>query len=321
MSHHRTHSTVIPARQATTLSSTPKYFFRYEHHIELMSSSQGNKNTEDGTDSHNDEDDLGDKVLAYIQNEVDKSNIRAAKLAAHLGISVDDAEAELCGLLSATGCGSFRFERQNSDGSSLESFMVFSFPDDISRVASVVRRRESLQASMIAFFNSFLMFLRFLAGIGIFLSIAIVSLIAIIAIVAALIALLSNNNNRHGHGGSHRLRSIIRTFRECLWLYAMFGGGGNPFFRDLAMETSFGLSMMYLSPFSPFFWINMVMMNRRRNLRHRRQRGWSRNNSGSFTLSRNITEEERPFLAHPGSGSWTRNDTDEGNNHTTASFR
>ena len=87
-----------------------------------------------------------------------------------------------------------------------------------------------------------------------------------------------------------------------------------------ATHASFGLSMIYLSPFSPFFWINMALMNRRR---RRRQRRWGRNTTSANSVSffENTNEEEAPFLAHPGSGAWSRNDTNEEESNTLTSIR
>ena len=209
------------------------------------------------------EEDLGHRVLTYIANESEKSDVRAGKVAVALGISVDDAEAELCGLLSTLGCGSFRFD---SDSGA----MIFQFPDNVASLGSAVRRKESFFETIYAIGFSVMTFLRFLAGIGILISIAIVTVVAVVVVVAGFIALMTSDRGRmHGNGGLRRLRMILFSIREIFWLYAMFGGGGNPFFQDLSYEASSCLNLILLSPFSPCFWLNLMMMNRRRRSRRR----------------------------------------------------
>jgi len=222
-----------------------------------------NNNHDEIEEEEEEEEDLGHRVLTYIANESEKSDVRAGKVAVALGISVDDAEAELCGLLSTMGCGSFRFD---SDSGA----MIFEFPDNVASLGSAVRRKESFFETIYAIGFSVMTFLRFLAGIGILISIAIVTAVAVVAVVAGFIALMTSDRGRmHGNGGLRRLRMILFSIREIFWLYAMFGGGGNPFFQDLSYEASSCLNLILLSPFSPCFWLNLMMMNRRRRSRRR----------------------------------------------------
>ena len=268
-------------------------------------------NNSDEDNNNNNDDELVMKVLKFIEEQNDKTSIRPGKLAVYLGISMDDAEAELCALLSITGCGSFRMESVHgsdavSSGNSLSPnssavTMVFTFPENIGSKVKNMRRKESFYASLMAFCSSVVMFLRFLSGIGIFISIAIVAIVAVVAIIAAFVALIANSNNTRGGHGHRQLRSFFRALREFLWLYAMFGGNnGNPFFRDLAFNASYGLSMLYLSPFSPFFWINMMLINRRRQMRQTRSR-WRAGDS--FMSGRGYdrrNDENSAFLVREG---------------------
>ena len=64
--------------------------------------------------------------------------IRPGRLSQELGLSINDASAELCGLLKAVGPGStFKFEE--IDGIQT---MVFTFPPDFEKLALANERKE-----------------------------------------------------------------------------------------------------------------------------------------------------------------------------------
>ena len=106
---------------------------------------------------------LDDRVISVVRSSPD-CTIRPARLSSELGISVEDATAELCGLLRAVGGGedgaSFRFEEvganastttaASADGSvgakmksrATATTMVFTFPPDFEALAKRFRRKK-----------------------------------------------------------------------------------------------------------------------------------------------------------------------------------
>ena len=91
---------------------------------------------------------LDQNILRLIhQCPLNDSNhyvIKPAYLASRLGISLDDAQSELCGLMSAVGGGedgaSFVFEKVESLNASTMT-MVFTFPCDFESRALSYRRK------------------------------------------------------------------------------------------------------------------------------------------------------------------------------------
>jgi len=110
------------------------------------------------------------KVVSAVRNSKNLT-IRPARLAAELGISFDDASAELCGLLAAVGGGeggaSFQFEKaemspnpgvdanedafEDAEGGRAKvasaMSMVFKFPKDFETRAGAFRRREDFRST------------------------------------------------------------------------------------------------------------------------------------------------------------------------------
>mmetsp|Transcript_18968 Transcript_18968/g.29308 ORF Transcript_18968/g.29308 Transcript_18968/m.29308 type:complete len:305 (-) Transcript_18968:42-956(-) len=288
------------------------------------SSNEHNNNNADEEET----DTLGSQVLSYIskqlkqqqQNDTTHIVVRPANLATHLGISIDAAERELCGLLSATQCGSFEFE--NSNGNNSVS-MVFQLPRDIVFRAQSVRRREGcwyvLHHSVLV---PLVTTLRVLAGIGILLSITIVAIAAILVLLAALVAVMTGNraNSNNGAHHSRSMRMTLFRLREFLWLYAMFGGNNvNPFFRDAAWSTSL-LCGSLSSPFSPMFWVRMWMLSNRRR-RGRYGRSWAGSSVGTAAADHrrhsSLSDSSRNNALVIREGVWGRDDDDDGDGDAT----
>ena len=79
---------------------------------------------------------LDDRVIQIVKSSKTRDGsqfeIRPGRLAAELGMSVEDACAELCGLLAAVGGGNngARFEFETIQG---QTVMVFYFPLDFAK--------------------------------------------------------------------------------------------------------------------------------------------------------------------------------------------
>ena len=219
--------------------------------------------------------DLDERILSIV-SKCPKHEIRPAKLGAELGISLEDACAELCGLLSAVGEGSsFRF-----DG----DVMVFTFPPDFEKRARRFRRRQTFNECLGRFLLILVKFMKILTAFGLILSLLILSVAAMIGLVAAIIAM-----SRGGHGGGHRaelmrrLHSMFYTMRQLLWCYAMFGGniqGQDPFLQEIAYDLALMSSLCCGNPGSLLFWMRASQLQSRR-----RRRGWApMNRNQSSTL-------------------------------------
>eukprot|EP00804_Cyclotella_cryptica_P020167 CCRYP_010886-RA/>CCRYP_010886-RA protein AED:0.03 eAED:0.03 QI:0/-1/0/1/-1/1/1/0/643 len=205
--------------------------------------------------------------------------IRPAFLASHLGLSLDDATSELCGLLSAVGGGgskegggaSFVFEKVESpdghDGTTMT--MVFTFPVDFEARALSYRRKADWYQRLKILAAVVVKVVKIVTAFGLIVSLAVLIVVGVCLLVAAIIALA-----RGGGGGqrgnhhqilTHKLRYLLLQLRQILWLYAICGGGSqdDPFMREVAGDLAFVLSMCVGNPMHALFWMRM---GRRRRL-------------------------------------------------------
>lgn len=261
--------------------------------------------------------------------------IRPAHLASELGLNIDDATRELCGLMSAVGEGaSFVFERvvvpgdesSNTSASSAASptmTMVFTFPHDFDKLALRHRRRadlwQRLQSLSVVIVKSIKIFTAF----GLIISLAVLIIAGICLLIAAVVALARGGGGGGGHRGNHplmlKLRYLLFQLRQILWLYAIFGGGSqqDPFLREVAGDLAFMMSCCVGSSMHPFFWMRLGGMRRRWN------RGGSVSRRGWGTSSwrnRNwgdgdTTADETDGIAMVRRGSWgnVENETQQHN--------
>lgn len=209
-----------------------------------------------------------DKQIIAVIEAAPHRTVRPARVAAELGISVNDACAELCGLLAAVGGGSdgasFTFE--NIDG---QDVMVFQFPPDFAQRALRRRRYDDFWSSSRRAFSVGIRVLKIVTAFGLILSLLILCVAAIIGLVAVLVG-LSRGENR---GGGHRtllmrqIRSLFFTIRQLLWFYAVFAPtseGQDPFLREIAYDLSLVLSCCCGNPGSLFYWFRAERLARRR---------------------------------------------------------
>jgi len=199
---------------------------------------------DEGDDDYYDSD---ERILRIVEQCSDHE-IRPARLAAELGISVEDASAELCGLLRVVGEGStFYF-----DG----DVMVFTFPNDFQAKAKRWRRRQTAWTAVRGF---------------LLVALKIIKIVLIAAIVAM------SRGGHHGHRDQlvRRLHSMFYTTRQLLWCYAIFGQnfqGQDPFLQEIAYDLALMSSLCCGNPMSLWFWLRASQLGNRS--RHRR-RGWS----------------------------------------------
>lgn len=222
---------------------------------------------------------LRSRILRIVK-ESENYTIRPGKLSSELGLSMDEANAELCGLLKAVGKGSsFHFENIGGVNS-----MVFVFPPDFEKRAVRSERSEDFSTLILDTLQVGIKVAKVLTAFGLILSTVIVSIAGMIALVAALVALSrGGGDSRHARASvSRQIHHLSITIRQLLWCYAMFAPGDDdqdPFFREAAYDTWLVLSLCCGNPSSMWFWL------RARHLRSRRRRyarGWASNNYSIF---------------------------------------
>ena len=255
-----------------------------DDHVSLVSTSE----MDDSNSPEVDLPPLDKRVLAAVRRIPDL-RIKPARLASELGLSIEDATAELCGLLRAVGSSAtFVFESVSAgtnkgiEGTKkMETMtMVFQFPPDFEQKANSTRRKEDTKEVMKNILILAVKIIKVVVAFGLIISIAILLVGGLCAMVAAIIAM-----SRGGHGGRHNqqlsnhTRSMFLSLRQLLWFFAIFGegfdNGQDPFIRETAHTMALGLNVVMGSPRSIWFW----MSARRFRDRQQRGRGWGLNNT------------------------------------------
>ena len=230
---------------------------------------------------------LDERVISVVRAAPDHT-LRPARLASELGISVEDATAELCGLLRAVGGGeggaSFKFEEVGIDGDGTNknastkstTTMSFTFPTNFEARAKRTRRTNDAKQTILSALDVAARALKVFIAFGLIISLAVLSIASIMAMVAALVVLArGGGEGRHRGELLRRIRSLFFTLRQILWCYAVFGpgldSGHDPFLRQTAGDIWLVLSMFCGNPFSFGFWWRANMLNRRR---RRWGQGW-----------------------------------------------
>ncbi|KAL7538106.1 hypothetical protein ACHAXR_008293 [Thalassiosira sp. AJA248-18] len=287
---------------------------------------------------------LDERILDVVRNAKKNDNhrgssnsdhngyvVRPALLASELGLSVEEATRELCGLLSAVGGGedgaSFVFERvempvggghhqdnNKNDGAAAvvgakATTMVFTFPEDFDKRAKRYRRQSEWRERFHSLSIGFVKAIKVFTAFGLIISLAVLIVAGICLLVAAVIALA-----RGGHGGGgghrnhplmHRLRYLFFQLRQILWLYAICGSAvdgeqQDPFMREVAGDLAFMMSICCGNPMHPFFWFRVGGM-RRRWARVRHSRGWG---GGGTTSSSWNHDNNMDGIAMMRRGTW-----------------
>lgn len=215
--------------------------------------------------------------------------IRPGRLAQDLGISIEEASAELSYLLAAVGGGhdgaTFRFE-DVSIGKITTKTMVFQFPTDFKRRLANTQRSEDFQRMLWEALGVGVKLLKIVTAFGLILSLLILSVAAVLGIIGAIIAMSRiEGGHRQRSLLVHQLRSIFYSLRQILWLYALFGpadepsgDGSDPFFKEVAYDLFLFFSVCCGNPGSIFFWLRANQWQTR--LRRRRRMFVSQ---GNFT--------------------------------------
>jgi len=223
-------------------------------------------------------------ILEVVRNSSSENNddkhchvVRPAQLVSSLGLSIEDATRELCGLLSAVGGGkdgaSFVFEKLKFPGAAAAgtNVMVFTFPHDFEQRALRHRRNADFKQRLRTLSIGIVKATKIFTAFGLIISLAVVIIAGICLLVAAVIAMA-----RGGHGGGgghrnhplmHRVRFLFLELRQILWLYAICGGsmGGNqdPFLREVAGDLAVMMSVCCGNPMHIFFWMRLGRMSTR----------------------------------------------------------
>jgi hypothetical protein len=268
-------------------------------------------------------DRLGDRVIECVK-QAPNFTIRPARLAQQLGISIDDASAELCGLLAAVGGGDsgahFKFEEvkledDDDNATAATVTMVFTFPSNFERRCKAYRVKEELKETLMNILFQLFRIVRALISFGLILSIAVISVAAFIALIVAAVAMATggsnNNNNRHG-GHNHRMvelvsrfvQQLLRVVQQILMMYVLFGNndyddrGYHEHAHSMLRATYWLNSGM--NPFwNPWFWASIHRSRMRRGWSTHRAPTWisSTNNNNplrSYVPSRTITASSQP---------------------------
>lgn len=244
---------------------------------------------------------LDERVLAVVRTSPNLT-VRPARLTSELGLSIEDASAELCGLMSAVGStATFRFESVRGDtddgkhaGAGAGAVtMVFTFPQDFERKARNSRRTSDAKAALLHLMNISLKLARVVIAFGLVISLAVVVLFGLCAAVALVVTLSRSGGDNFGRRRTGvMMRMLLRTLRELLWTFAVFGpfvqgeagdgGLGDPYWTDSARNV---LGLCY-GPTSPWFWMRMARWNRRTRIGTSVGEGARRSWGGRSTNSR-----------------------------------
>jgi hypothetical protein len=235
-------------------------------------------------DTYTDSTPLRIKVLKIVKESPDYI-VRPANLSQQLGISINDASAELCGLLQVVGEGSSFYFEDTVGGGKIKS-MVFQFPPDFDIRALRAQQKNDWIVTFKIWGEITIKALKVLVAFGLILSTIIVSIAGLAALIAAFVALSRGGGDSHGARNhiTRQIHNLIITVRQLLWCYAMFGPVGDdqdPFFREVAYDTWLVMSLCCGNPGSIFFWW------RAQHLRHRRQRysrGWGTTTTNNSTF-------------------------------------
>jgi hypothetical protein len=213
-------------------------------------------------------DDIGNKPMDERILELVAKNphkVYPTRLVTELGLSHEDASAELCGLMKAVGSGaSFHFEHLEHGG----AVMCFSFPPDFRRRARRSRAKYERSEVFWTTMAYAVKVLKIVTAFGLILSLLIVTIAGMIGLVAALVAMSrAGNSDHHRNQLMRRIRDMFYSVRQIMWCYAMFGHhfeGQDPFLSELAYDVSLVTSICCGNPSSMWFWFRAQQLSRRR---------------------------------------------------------
>ena len=173
-----------------------------------------------------------DTILELVERN--HASVKPALLVQELGMSVNDASAELCALMSAVGSeASFSFETaaaapaggpKHNDNTTSSPVMVFHFPPNVRNRLNRQQKQQDLKEVLITAGGVVWKLLKIVTALGLLLSLCIVSIAAVLTLIAALIAVSRDNRNAHGRNAILReIRNIIIALRQFAFLYVLWG--------------------------------------------------------------------------------------------------
>ena len=168
---------------------------------------------------------LDERILTLVRTSKNLT-IRPSRLTSELGLCIKDASAELCGLLSAVGsAATFRFVTATNDGGTNGIMtMVFTFPHDFERRARNYRRNTDAKAAVGNLLALSLQLTKVVVAFGLIVSLAVVVVFGLCAAVALVVALSRSGGNDLGRRRTGSMvRTLVRTLREMLWIFVVFG--------------------------------------------------------------------------------------------------
>jgi len=251
---------------------------------EIISAEEGERLSDNNTAT------AAPDILELVRNSSSENKedkhchvVRPAQLVSSLGLSIEDATRELCGLLSAVGGGtdgaSFVFEKVEVPGAATAgasaTSMVFTFPSDFEQRAFKHRRNADFKQKLRTLSIGIVKMTKIVTAFGLIISLAVVIIAGICLLIAGVIAMARGGHGGGGGGGGHRnhplmhrVRFLFLELRQILWLYAICGGslGGNnqdPFLREVAGDLAMMMSVCCGNPMHIFFWMRLGRMSRR----------------------------------------------------------
>jgi hypothetical protein len=210
-----------------------------------------------------------DTQIMNLINSCPNRSIRPAKLVTELGISMESATEELCGLMKAVGpTATFKFEKMDH-----ATVMVFEFPPDFVQLAFSSRRKEDVKVVLWNILLLMIKILKVIIAFGLILSLFVLS----IAMFAAMIAMWRHNGGRNNQRLMNHMRSMLLTIRQFLWCYVVWGqgldNGQDPFIRETAHNLALISNLILSSPGNIWWWISVGRLRERQ----QRSRGiWRR---------------------------------------------
>jgi hypothetical protein len=257
---------------------------------------------------------LDEKVLQLIRSSPNLT-IKPAKLSSALGISLDEANSELCGLMKAVGStATFHFESATA-ANDIDDItkqyhidkkvmtMVFTFPDDFEQRAKATRRKEDIKTFCMDLMYTGVKIGKVIIAFGLIISLLIVIIAILCALVASLIALTRNRGSRQGGNGSQyisrHIRNILYTLRQLFWCFYVFdriggfndGNARHPFLQEISGTLLMLCSLCYSGPSSIFFWLRLNQLQRRQYNLNRRRRRFGGN--GGWGITSRSTQQQQ----------------------------
>ncbi|KAL7509726.1 hypothetical protein ACHAXN_006692 [Cyclotella atomus] len=279
--------------------------------------------------SSNNEESLDQRILQLVHqcplNDSNQHVIRPAYLASQLGLSLDDATSELCGLMSAVGGGedgaSFVFEKVETPDASTMT-MVFTFPSDFEARALSYRRKMNWYQRLVELSTVVVKAVKIFTAFGLIISLAVLMIAGICLLVAAVVAMARGGGQRGNQHQvlMHKLRMLLIQLRQILWLYAICGGGSqdDPFMREVAGDLALMLSCCVGNPMHMWFWMRMGGRRRRGGglFGLSERRGWR---MGNWRVD-NTQSEGDDGVAMIRRGSWNNNQNNPQRSESSSSF-